>query len=89
MEAGEDKLKLFLHGKGATNLTISRNNGESYGQWHLEKTILLGFQYPFVGSTEKHLFLCHGGSASLDAGCSSLDVNTFHLDRVCTTKTSI
>ena len=46
---------------------INRNNGESYGQWHLEKTISLRFQNLFVGSTERHLFLYHGGSTSLDA----------------------
>ena len=68
---------------------ISRHNGESYGQWHLEKTISLRFQNLFVGSTERHLFLYHGWSTSLDAGCFSLDVNTFQLDRVCTSKTGI
>ena len=48
---------------------ISRHNGERHGQCHLEKTISLGFQYLFVGSAERHLFLYHGGSTSLDAGC--------------------
>uniref|UniRef100_M8AUJ4 Uncharacterized protein n=1 Tax=Aegilops tauschii TaxID=37682 RepID=M8AUJ4_AEGTA len=92
VEAGEDKLGVFVYGEGATDLefrTIRRNNGESSGQWHLEKTISLGFQYHFVGSTERHLFLYHGGSSSLDAGCFSLDVKTFQLERVCTLKTSI
>ena len=68
---------------------ISRHNGENHGQCHLEKTISLGFQYLFVCSAERHLFLYHGGSTSLDARCFSPDVNTFQLDRVCSSKTGI
>ena len=92
VEAGEGRPGMFMPGECATDLkfyTIRGNNGDSSSQWQLEKTISLGFVYTFAGSAGRHLYLCHDGRPSLDARCFSLEVNTFQLEMVCASKTSI
>lgn len=93
VEAGEGMTGVFLpavylfghtpHDKYGICFTIRRNNGGSSTQWHMEKTISIGFESKFMGSMGRHLLIYHFGSSSLEAGCFTLDHKTFQLEWVC------
>ncbi|CAM0947654.1 unnamed protein product [Alopecurus aequalis] len=84
VEAGEGRAGMFVHPKYTNDLTYSirQKSCGSPGQWQFERQISLDFDYSFMGSAGRHLFLFQWGSPSLDAGCFSLDVKTFQLERV-------
>jgi hypothetical protein len=92
VEAGEGMTGIFLPTKYLTGRThdnyrisysIRRNNGGSLTEWQIEKTISIGFESKFMGSMGRHLLICHFGSSEFKAGCFTLDLRTFQLQRVC------
>uniref|UniRef100_A0ACD5VAH5 Uncharacterized protein n=1 Tax=Avena sativa TaxID=4498 RepID=A0ACD5VAH5_AVESA len=84
VEAGEGRLGMFVRQcyENCLNYTIRRISCDGSSQWKSEKTIPLDFDYFFIGSAGRHLFLYQLSGPSLDAGCFSLDVKTFQLERV-------
>ncbi|KAF7087841.1 hypothetical protein CFC21_091002 [Triticum aestivum] len=92
VEAGEGRVGMFVPGIGRNGLefyTMWRNNGGTYMQWKLEKTISVHFLHYSAGSNGKHLFIYDVESPSVSYGCFSLDIKTFQLKRVCSSKTWI
>ncbi|CAM0907005.1 unnamed protein product [Alopecurus aequalis] len=81
VEAGGGRLGILVHPQYANylNYTIRQN---SCGSWQFEKTISVDSRYSFMGSTGRNLFLHQRRRRSLDAGCFSLDIETFQLERV-------
>ncbi|XP_047081026.1 uncharacterized protein LOC124691798 [Lolium rigidum] len=80
LEAGEGRPGMFVRSEFANHLDYFVRGDN--GGWQFEKTVSLDFDYLFIGSTGRHLFLSKRGSSSLDAGLLSLDVKTFHLERL-------
>lgn len=79
----QDTFSLSPHDTHRVSYTIRRNSGGSSSHWQMEKTIPMGSGCSFIGSLGRHLLLYMCGSSSLEAGCFTLDVKTFKLERVC------
>jgi hypothetical protein len=86
VEAGEGRHGMFVlpqhDNEDYLNYTIWRNSCGSSRQWQFEKTISLDSGYLLMGSTGRHLYLYQCVTELLDAGCFSLDVKTFQLERI-------
>ncbi|XP_051194789.1 uncharacterized protein [Lolium perenne] len=80
VEAGEGRPGMYVRLQFTNHLNyyVRGNNGG----WQFEKTVSLDFECLFIGSMGRHLFLSKRASSSLDAGLLSLDVKTFHLERL-------
>ncbi|VAH42000.1 unnamed protein product [Triticum turgidum subsp. durum] len=86
LEAGQGTTLLFVLKRSTSPVTYTvwRNNGGSSTQWQMDKTFSLDSGSLLTGAVGRHLLLYHGGS-SVKRGCSTQDVDTFQLDRVCAT----
>ncbi|XBI41769.1 hypothetical protein VPH35_126190 [Triticum aestivum] len=96
VEAGEGRLGMLdihdetLGGKCELCYYIRGNRGENSGQWKIEKTISLPYDYQYYiqASTKRYLLLRKLGplqsiSSSLEVEYVSMDVKTLQLQRVC------
>ncbi|XP_044422050.1 uncharacterized protein [Triticum aestivum] len=96
VEAGEGRLGMLdihdetLGGKCDLCYYIRGNRGENSGQWKIEKTISLPYDYQYYiqASTKRYLLLRKLGplqsiSSSLEVEYVSMDVKTLQLQRVC------
>jgi hypothetical protein len=92
VEAGDGRPGMFVRPQYADYLdfTVWQNSCGSSGQWQFKKRISLDSGYLFMSSLGRHLFLyrCRSQS-SLDAGCFLLDVETFQLERVFVSNSSV
>ncbi|KAF7006642.1 hypothetical protein CFC21_021671 [Triticum aestivum] len=88
LEAGQGTTLMFVLKRSTSPVTYTvwRNNGGSSTstRWQMEKTFSLDSGSLLTGAVGRHLLLYHGGS-SVKRGCSTQDVDTFQLQRVCAT----
>ncbi|CAM0947933.1 unnamed protein product [Alopecurus aequalis] len=89
VEAGEGRPGLFVLADSDLNYFIRRNNGGSSSQWQMVNTISLCSPAYLICSWEKYLLLHRGQSPLLEAGCFTLDIETFQLERVCTLDSTV
>ncbi|KAM0839727.1 hypothetical protein ACQ4PT_060127 [Festuca glaucescens] len=99
MEVGEGMTGIFVllhglnehdtfspsaHDRFCLRYTIQqRISGGNSTQWQMAKAISMASPYSFIGSIGRHLLLYQCGTSSIKAGCFTLDVKTFKLERVC------
>ena len=90
VEAGEGRLGMFVlpHDESDDlsmdfSYFIMKNDGGSSIQWQKVKTISVGSETFLVCNMEKYLLLYQPQSSLLEAGCFTLDTETFQLEKVC------
>ncbi|KAM0857789.1 hypothetical protein ACQ4PT_048254 [Festuca glaucescens] len=90
VEAGKSRPGIFMLKDGGSILSYCtmKNDAGSLGHWQEEKTISLGRGHYLIGSTERYLLLFRLRSSSDGPGFYTLDVKTFHLEKVCDSSTS-
>ncbi|CAM0871165.1 unnamed protein product [Alopecurus aequalis] len=85
VEAGEGRPGMFMLPFNGFKLKyfIRQNDGGSSSQWRKVKTISVSFGSLLICNMEKHLLLYQPQSSLLEAGCFTLDIDTFQLEKVC------
>ncbi|KAM0841103.1 hypothetical protein ACQ4PT_059235 [Festuca glaucescens] len=72
-----------FHSSANMSIMEQRISGGNSTQWQMAKTISIASPYSFICSLGRHLLLYQCGTSSIKAGCFTLDVKTFKLERVC------
>jgi hypothetical protein len=90
VEAGKSRPGFFMLKDSGSTLSycIMQKDAGSLGHWQEQKTISLGRGHYLIGSTERYLLLFRLRSSSDGPGFYTLDVKTFHLEKVCDSSTS-
>ena len=89
VEEGEETSVMFVRANDTTFLkyTAKRNSGGGYSQWEKVKRFSLDPLHFFIGSIGRQpLLYKYDTLKSRDAGCFSLDIETFQLERLCASR---
>ncbi|KAM0907920.1 hypothetical protein ACQ4PT_015795 [Festuca glaucescens] len=84
VEAGENRLGMFMFSAGALSYSIRQNDRGSLSRWKQEKeTMSLGPGHFLIGSTGRYLLIYKFRSSLHASGFYALDVKTFQLEKMC------
>ncbi|KAM0880251.1 hypothetical protein ACQ4PT_033710 [Festuca glaucescens] len=93
VEEEEDTSGIFMRASETSyhKYTFRWNSDGSHSQCDMVKTMSLDSEYFYLGSVRRRYVLLYkyGTVGPLDAGCFSLDIKTFQLERVCASKPSM